>query len=54
MDHHERTLRTGVREWLAILGPLVGTLAPPMYADAHTGIGTHRTLFSPRDLAAHL
>jgi GPH family glycoside/pentoside/hexuronide:cation symporter len=32
MDYHERTLLTGVREGLGILGTLIGTLAPPFFA----------------------
>ncbi len=32
MDYHERTVLTGVREGLGVLGTLVGTLAPPAFA----------------------
>jgi len=32
MDYHERTLLTGVREGLGVLGTFVGTLAPPLFA----------------------
>ncbi|UCD56732.1 MAG: MFS transporter [Candidatus Hydrogenedentota bacterium] len=32
MDYHERTLLTGVREGLGVLGTLVATLAPPAFA----------------------
>jgi GPH family glycoside/pentoside/hexuronide:cation symporter len=32
MDYHERTRLTGVREGLGLLGTLVGTLVPPLFA----------------------
>jgi len=32
MDYHERTVLTGVREGLGVLGTLGGTLAPPIFA----------------------
>lgn len=34
MDYHERTVLTGVREALGVVGTLVGTLAPPILAAA--------------------
>jgi len=32
MDYHERTVLTGVREGLGVLGALVGTMGPPIFA----------------------
>jgi len=32
MDYHERTVLTGVREGLGVIGALVGTMAPPIFA----------------------
>jgi GPH family glycoside/pentoside/hexuronide:cation symporter len=32
MDYHERTVLTAVREGLGVLGALVGTMAPPIFA----------------------
>ena len=32
MDYHERTVLTGVREGLGVLGALVGTMGPPLFA----------------------
>ncbi len=32
MDYHERSLLTGVREAVGVLGTIVGTLAPPIFA----------------------
>ncbi len=32
MDYHERTLLTGIREGLGLLGALVGTMVPPLFA----------------------
>jgi GPH family glycoside/pentoside/hexuronide:cation symporter len=32
MDYHERTVLTGVREGLGVLGTLAGTLGPPIFA----------------------
>jgi len=37
MDYHERTLLTSVREALGILGTLVGTLAPALFASRFGG-----------------
>jgi GPH family glycoside/pentoside/hexuronide:cation symporter len=37
MDYHERTMLTGIREQLGVLGTLVGTLAPPIFAAALGG-----------------
>jgi sugar (glycoside-pentoside-hexuronide) transporter len=32
MDYHERTVLTGVREGIGVIGALVGTMAPPIFA----------------------
>lgn len=39
MDYHERTVLTGVREGLGVIGALVGTMVPPIFAARLGDIG---------------